>query len=407
MNAKTNPLSAERIKTHLRSRFDPIRNLTPERLTRQLDDFHAGYLREAALMWEAMEQRDDIIQAVAAKRKMSAGRNGWDVLTVDASSRALEHKAALEFFWRNVRAVNALDENESGGFSFLARQMMDAVGKRYAVHEIVWERVPGNRLRAEFRFVPLWFFENRTGRLRFLPTDYALEGESLAAGKWMVTCGAGVMEACSVAFLYKHLPLRDWLLYCERNGMPGVRGVTDAAPGSAEWDAAREAVEAFGAEFRALMTTGTTIEPVDLSTSGKLPYPSLVERMDRGISVLWRGADLSTISRESGIGASLQKDEPDLLAEGDAAMLTDTLNGQVCRPVIQALFGEEPLARIAVRPGRQTGIATDLAIYKTAHEMGFTIDERDFRERFGMSELTRGQSAVPGEGAAAVSAGAH
>ena len=35
------------------------------------------------------------------------------------------------------------------------------------------------------------------------------------------------MEACSIAYLFKHLPLRDWLVYCERNGMPGVRGVNN------------------------------------------------------------------------------------------------------------------------------------------------------------------------------------
>ena len=398
MNTLQNPLNSARIAAHMRSRFDPIRNLTPERLTRQLDDFHAGYLREAALVWDAIERRDDIVQAVAAKRKMSAGRNGWDVLTLDDSPRAAEHREALDFFWRNVRCVNALDENEAGGFALLARQMMDAVGKRYAVHEIVWERVGPHHLRAQLRFVPLWFFENRTGKLRFLPSDYALEGEALDPGRWMVTCGAGVMEACSVAFLYKHLPLRDWLLYCERNGTPGVRGVTDAAPGTAEWDAARDAVVAFGAEFRALMTTGTTIEAIDLGCSGTLPYPALVERMDRGISVLWRGSDLSTLSREHGIGSSLQKDEPDLLAEGDASMLTETLNEQVGRHVIRALFNEEPLARIAVRPGRQTGIATDLTIYRAAHEMGFSIDERDFRERFGMSELTKNEAAILGDG---------
>jgi len=379
-------LGRARIAAHMRSRFDPIRHLTPERLSRQLDDFQAGHLREAALPWAAIERRDDIVQAASAKRKMSAGRNGWDVLTLDDSPRARAHKEALDYFWRNVRSVNALDENERGGFPLLARQMMDAVGKRYAVHEIVWERVGSDRMRAELRFVPLWFFENRTGRLRFLASDYAAEGEPLEKGAWVVTCGAGIMEACSVAFLYKHLPLRDWLIYCERNGMPGVRGVTDATPGSEQWNAAREAVEAFGAEFRALMTSGTSIEAIDLGAKGELPYPELVERMDRGISVLWRGADLSTISRESGIGASLQKDEPDLLAEADAAMLGESLNEQVCRHVIQILFGEEPLAKLVVRPGRQTGISQDLAIHRAARELGFAIDERDFRERFGLAE---------------------
>jgi len=384
-------LSAQRIVTHMRSRFDPIRNLTAERLSRMLDDFQAGYLREAALAWEAIERRDDIVQSVAGKRKMGAGRNGWDVITLEDSSRAREHREALDFFWRNVSCVNALDENESGGFALLARQMMDAVGKRYAVHEIVWERVAPGRLRAQFRFVPLWFFENRTGKLRFLPTEHALEGEALEPGHWMVTCGAGVMEACSVAFLYKHLPLRDWLIYCERNGMPGVRGVTDAAPGSAEWNSARDAVEAFGAEFRALMTEGTNIEAIDLGVNGDLPYPELVERMDRGISILWRGADLATISRGSGLGASLQGDETDLLAEGDASMLSETMNSRVDRFVIQNLFGEEPLARIVVRPGRQTGISTDLSIYRTAHDLGFSIAEREFRKRFGLPEELDGR----------------
>ncbi|HNX04515.1 MAG TPA: DUF935 family protein [Opitutales bacterium] len=387
METNRNPLGEGRIAIHMRSRFDPIRNLTPERLSRQLDDFHAGYLREAALTWDAIERRDDIVNAAAIKRKMSAGRCGWDVVTHDDSDKAAAHKAALEYLFRNIRCVNALDENETGGFALLVRQMMDAVGKRYAVHEIVWEPLGQGRMKAVLRFVPLWFFENRTGRLRFLPSDHAIEGEALEDGRWLVTCGQGVMEACSVAFLYKHLPLRDWLIYCERNGMPGVRGVTDAAPGTAEWDAAKSAVEAFGAEFRALMTSGTTIEAVDIGVKGELPYAALVERMDRGISVLWRGSDLSTISRESGIGASLQKDEPDLLAEGDATMLTETLNGQLVRPAIRALFGEEPLAAIAVRPGRQTGIATDLSICRAAKELGFAINERDFRERFGLAEV--------------------
>lgn len=30
-------------------------------------------------------------------------------------------------------------EEETGGFSLLVRQMVDAIGKRDSVHEIVWE----------------------------------------------------------------------------------------------------------------------------------------------------------------------------------------------------------------------------------------------------------------------------
>jgi hypothetical protein len=98
-----------------------------------------------------------------------------------------------KFFYANCRVTNALDENEKGGFKLLLRQMMDAVGKKYAVHEIVWRTVeasgvenaasetadpsgslgtavptiPTQRYTAEFRFVPLWFFENTTGSCVF------------------------------------------------------------------------------------------------------------------------------------------------------------------------------------------------------------------------------------------------
>ncbi len=54
-----------------RSTWNPIRSLTPENLSRMLDAFHAGHLRTAALVWEAIEHRDDLLQGVISKRKKS------------------------------------------------------------------------------------------------------------------------------------------------------------------------------------------------------------------------------------------------------------------------------------------------------------------------------------------------
>ena len=64
--------------------------------------------------------------------------------------------------------------------------------KKYAVHNILWNR-SSQGIRAELQFVPLWFFENRTGVLRFLKNETDLEGEELKAGAWMVTVGQGLM----------------------------------------------------------------------------------------------------------------------------------------------------------------------------------------------------------------------
>ena len=140
MKPKNTTAVAARAK---RWRFNPLTNLKPDALARHLDAFDAGYLREAALIWEALEQRDDLLRGVISKRKKSVARHGWTVLpkadlTDAEKEQAREHAAALNFFYNNLECEHAVDGAERGGFKLLARQMMDAVGKRFAVHEVVW-----------------------------------------------------------------------------------------------------------------------------------------------------------------------------------------------------------------------------------------------------------------------------
>jgi phage gp29-like protein len=274
--------------------------------------------------------------------------------------------------------------------------MMDAVGKKYAIHEIIFDpqtnlRSDSNdfKLTATFRFVPLWFFENHGGSLKFLLNEGATEGIELEPGAWLVTVGDGLMEACSIAYLFKHLPLRDWLVYCERNGMPGVKGVTDAPPNSTQWERARDAVEDFGAEFHALMSRGTDIEAIDLSSRGELPYPALIDRMDRAIAALWRGSDLTTLSRQNGTGVSLQADETAILEEDDATMISETLNAQVDKFIIRYLFGNEAIkAYIHLIPNIRNNIKNEIALYKDLHDLGVPLALSDIRERFGLPTPT-------------------
>jgi len=387
MKTKTT-LTAKRVEASLRSRFNPIRNLTPESLTRMLDAFHAGDLRQAALAWDAIERRDDTLQGLAAKRKKSVARLNWEIVQLDDSPEAAQHAEALRYFYDNLTATHAVDRNQQGGLALLLKQMMDAVGKKYAVHEIVWQ--PGMsagvaNLSATFHFVPLWFFENRSGSIRFLDTEHAAEGTQLQPGQWLTTHGDGLMEASSIAWLFKHLPLRDWLIYCERNGMPGVKGTTDAAPDTPAWEAARQAVESFGAEFHALMTRGTQIEAIDLSARGELPYAPLVERMDRALAALWRGADLSTMSSAHGSGASLQAGETALLEHDDAACLSETLNMQVDRHVLRHLFGvEHGRAYFKLLPRDTLQQHHELELLKTLKSLGVEPNPERIAEHFNL-----------------------
>ncbi|MDR3273730.1 MAG: DUF935 domain-containing protein [Puniceicoccales bacterium] len=389
-------ISEIRVRHSMRARFNPIKTLTPDSLSNMLDGFASGYLKSAALTWDAIEHRDDVIQGVAGKRKKSVSRLNWEVLSLDDSDLAKKQKEALEYFYDHLTATNACDGNECGGFKLLIRQMMDAVGKKYAIHEMIFSPQvssyadSGNfKLTANFRFVPLWFFENRDGYLKFLLNEGATEGTDLEPGAWLVTVGDGLMEACSIAYLFKHLPLRDWLVYCERNGMPGVKGVTDAPPNSTQWEHAREAVEDFGAEFHALMSRGTDIEAIDLSSRGELPYPALVDRMDRAIVAMWRRSYLATLSLQSGSGASVQADEATILEEDDAAMISETLNAQVDKFVLKYLFdSEEARAYVRLIPSTRKNIKDELALYKELYDLGVPLALGDIRERFGLTTPT-------------------
>jgi len=383
-------VSADVVQLALRSRFNPLRGLTPQLLSVYLDNFLLGFVAYAGLVWDQIEKRDDVIRNVASKRKKALAKYKRQSYQRDGSAEAEAHAEALDDFYHHLTVVNALDENERGGFQLLVRQMMDAVGKYYAVHEIVWKPAtgPDGVLTAELRFVPLWFFENRTGRLRYLKVPLGgAEGEPLEEGGWMITKGDGIMEACSIAYMFKNMPLKDWVSYSDKFGTPGVLGQTNAAKGSEAGEALKAAVAAFGQNWSGVVygSDGTVKDPISLITArgeGTLPFPPLVERMDRALVSLWRGSDLSTMSADNK-GASVQEGESDILLEDDATMVTEALNYYIDRWVIWQKFGREPLAYSRIVVPEAKNVALDLRIDELLLRAGARMGERERLEYYG------------------------
>jgi phage gp29-like protein len=349
-------VSAEALRTVRQNRWNPLPYLQPQVLSRCLDNFEHGYLRETALLWERIANHDDTLASVKPKREKAVSQLDMQVVTLPGGGDEAEaHKDVLQRFWSNVRAVNHFDRNEKGGFRRLVKQMMTAVSFRYAAHHIIWEPRPDGELRATFEFVPLWMFENRTGRLRYVASAGGVEGETLTPGEWMVTVGDGLMIACSIGYLGKRACLQDWLAFSEKFSMPGVLGVTAAAKDSPEGQAMKAATEAFGHDWNAVIygADGQTQDPIRLiapnGNPSAMPMPALVERVDRKMAALYRGADLSTMSSGGGegTGASLQGEEGDLLLRDDAETVAETLE-EVSRLVIEWHFGNgtEPQARV-------------------------------------------------------------
>jgi len=391
-------ITTERVASFYLTRYNPVKNLTPQTLVSALDGYYAGRLRRLALIMERIEDVDDVVKIVAAKAKKQPGTRGWEIIAEDDSPEAATHKEALENFYNRLTVTNAIDGDVRGEVNLLLYQMMDAKAKGYACHEILWDPQPGY-LTAELRFVPLWFFERTQGHLRFLEGDHDIYGVDLEPGRWLITQGDGLMRACAIAYLYKQMPLKDWLIYCGRHGMPLILGKTHATYDSPEWQAMETAVSQVSAEYSAVMSADDAIDSVDTTAKGELPHPKLVERMDRTMAAIWRGADLSTISSgqgAEGTGASLQGEEAELIAAADAEMLSDTLRRTIDRVVIKWATGADaPKAYFAIKGVTKDTTELDLKVDKQLHEMRFPISTEDLANRYGRSLPDSDENLLP------------
>lgn len=391
MNAQ--PISANIYTRAASTRLNPIRNLRPETLSRALEAFENGRPAAAARIFEAILSRDDVICGLNLKRKKSVSRLEFEIVPLEDSPKAREHQKTLRNFYSNVVAKSFCDGNEIGGLRLLISQMMDCAAMKYAVHKVEFSEERGG-VCGTFTQYPLWLFENTQKRLRLLEHEGQLtDGAELDPEEWLISRGDGLMFASSIAYLYKQLPMRDWLIYCERNGMPGIKAKTDAFPGTPQWESVCEAVRDFGAEFHAVFSEGTEMDAIDVSTRGELPYPALIERIDKMMSALWRGSDLSTISAADSVGASAQWYESTLIEEDDAANIAETLNRQIDPQIVKFAHGDDvPLAKFRLKLPDYGERKNELEIVERLCAVGLKPDPIELARQFAFPLASDGKS---------------
>jgi len=398
------PVSAERVAMEKQQRFNPLRNLTPDRVVTYLEQYSRGEISGAAWLMDWLEKHDDTISTVAPKAKAAVSRYGYDIQIkeeVPQNQRRLaeEQKARVETFFQNLVAEDAMEPEETGGMRLFIQQVMDAYGKGYSAHHVVW--LPSrNGLTARMIKVPTWMFETTTGFMRFLPSAYSLVGTDLSEmggrNAWFTAKGRGVMLASVIARMFKQIPLQDWLTYCDRHGMPAFLGKTSAKKGDPGWQEMASAVASIGSEFGAVINTGDVIDVLDLKGGGDIPYEKLIDRMDRAIVMLWRGGDLSTISRSNGVGSNPQQEDADELDADNATWVGETIDRQLTKRVVEYYYGVDSpnLVQIRLRTKTRQNVSEELTKVKIAKELGLRISKSWFVNNFGIQEADANEVAL-------------
>lgn len=397
-------ISPERVERAIMQRYSPLPDLTMATLAAQLNAFRIGDLRQAARTWEIMMERDGDLAVPAEKLFSDIARLPWEIEKEDDSAEAEADAAFLKYFYTNLTATSILEQSETGGFNLLARQIMTAHAFRYSAHEMVLQvnSAAKREVTAQFNHCPVWFFENRKGRLAFLQNEADMIGEPCELGRWLTAVGRGHMRQCAIAYFCKWGPLSDWMFFAKRFGLPAIHGETSATKDSAEWNDFAAALQEF-ANGWILQTSGMGNSKVSLieaakGASGTLPFKDLVERSDRVYARCFRGGDLSTQSRDGTnvAGANPQESEKRIILEDGGRWLSDILNARVDEPMIAYAFNRRPKAWICVRPPKESDSTREINTLKAAKELGIPVSIETGRERLELPAPEDGEPMISG-----------
>lgn len=246
------------------------------------------------------------------------------------------------------------------------------------------------------RYVPLWFFENTQGYLRFKKSSTDTEGVDLEPGGWMVSASnAALMEATAVCFIIKRFAQGDWACCSERFGTPTPVYNSTANRNTPEWNEAVETLANLANGCGMVLAAGEVFDLKQPSGTGE-PFKTLVDSMDRYIALIWRGSDLSTLSADNAAGASLQADESEILEDSDCALVEETLAHYLSLPALEWRFGKgtKPAAYLQLTRKNRKDKLNQIAVYKGAAELGCKVAKRDVYEALELRQPESGEDTV-------------
>jgi phage gp29-like protein len=375
----------------------PSQGLTPERLAAILKEADQGDVLRQAELFEEMEEKDAHLGSVLQTRKLAVAGLDWEVVA-DPGTKGQEAAAFVK------EAIGHI-ENWDGALL----DLLDAIGKGFAISEIMWE-VAGGRVWAKelrWRHQKMFTFYDG-GRLveapRLLTGGEPVRGEELPPNKFVVhrfrsrsgaAHRAGILRPCAYTYLFKNYALKDWVIFNERFAMPMRVGKFGPGASEAERRTLRNAVFNLGSDAAAVISDSTVIELLD--TDGKRAsadiYEKLLQFCDRSVSKAVLGHTGSSESTPGRLGSEHEAREvrQDLI-EADAKALQRTINMQLVRPLVEFNFGPDAgLPAFRFRHEAEEDLREVAETYRTISQMGVEVPAEFVYERFGIPMPEKGE----------------
>lgn len=366
---------------------ESLGTLTPARLSRILRAAAQGDAYDYLTLAEEMEERDLHYASVLGTRKLALV--GLDVRVDSYSDDAAGVNRADA-----VREVVA-----SAAFGELMAHLVDALGKGYAVSEVLWDR---NQAIWRPRFVErdprLFRWDLETGReLRLLDEASPTNGIELAPYKFIVhtpkirsglPVRGGLARLAAVAHMCKAWTWRDWMAFADIYGLPMRVGRYGPQASKDDIGKLMAAVANLGSDAAAVMPDTMRIDfeqAAQTAGAGEF-FRTLAEFWDKQIS---KGVLGQTMTADDGSSLSQAEVHQTVrldIMTADARALGNTLQKQLVQPFCDLNFGGGPYPRLqlVVPKPENTQLLVD-ALTKLV-PLGLRVEQSIIRDKLGLPD---------------------
>ncbi|WP_371359876.1 DUF935 domain-containing protein [Pseudomonas sp. KT_2_4] len=361
--------------------------LTPQRLASILRAAAEGSANDYLTLAEEMEERDLHYASVLGTRKLAVA--GLSV-RVEAASDDPE----------DVRRADQLKELvDSPEFGELQSDLTDAMGKGYAVSEIMWDRSgkTWNPERFEPRDQRFFQFDRETGReLRLLDEADPINGVALAPYKFIVhlprirsglPIRGGLARLAAVGYMCKAWTWKDWMGFADIFGMPMRVGRYGAGASKEDISTLMSAVANLGSDAAAVIPDSMRIDftqAANVAGAGDF-FKGLAEWWDKQVSKAVVGQTMSTDDGSSQAQATIHNEVRIDLLQADAKAESNTLNRYFVRPWCDLNFAPgRPYPRLIIDVPEPENTKILIEALKTLVPLGLKVEQSVIRDKLNI-----------------------
>lgn len=283
----------------------PEYGLTPPKIVEIFRQAEAGWIQPQVDLFDGVVETDCHLRNLFEQRCQAVAGKPW---VIGAAGASEEDQLAARVLQTALKRLPMTEVWE---------HQLSFNRHGFAASEIDWDIV---NIEGRDWIVPVWFTNvpqrrfrvGKRDELRLITSDYATEGEDLAAGKWLVTRRAGpkvarsgLMRTAMWPAKFKRDTAGDWYIYGQKYGLPFTLVEYPLEGDETSKDVARTILSELSNDGGAMLPEGFKVtihsEGRDGDSSGT--HGGLINFANREMSKLINGSTLANDNGDSG-GAS-------------------------------------------------------------------------------------------------------